>query len=141
MAYTENFLKGVTDSGEGDARVTYLSPEDFKAQFGDQAGAATTGADGRPEIFINLDSPPNRTLYHEIYHGLEKLEGMQPKLVELRQKLFTRTFGGGAEIKGLYSADEVGRFRQQYLERLDEGIRSKHEILEPDTRETSQSHR
>lgn len=93
----------------------FLREAEFAPRFGHTRGVHTD-AEG---VFINVDRAKPRTIYHELFHGLDRL----PEVVDfgaLNNLLFSVEQDGQTLRPGLIPQKELKNFSDQYFSRFDE---------------------
>lgn len=136
LADTERMARGVRTPGEaGDVEFFYLTDKEFSEKFGIAKGAQVVEGD-RPVVFVNTGYKGPRSVFHEIMHALDALDGSAPHRQRLNRVLFDQTLPDGAVVsKGLYSADDLAKFTSQYRSRLNEAARAEFDLLGPEDKQ------
>lgn len=136
LADVERMARGVRVPGEaGDVEFFYLTDKEFSEKFGIAKGAQIVEGD-RPIVFVNTGYKGPRSVFHEVMHALDALEGSAPQRQRLNRVLFDQTLPDGTVVsKGLYSADDVAKFTSQYRSRLNEAARAEFDLLTPEDKQ------
>ena len=74
-----------------------------------------------PRILINVEhkAKPGHTLAHEVFHSLNKLDGMQDYIARLNQTILGTTLEDGTLLReGLFTPDQFADLADQYASRF-----------------------
>lgn len=97
----------------GGDTVRVLPSAKFREQFGEQVGAQVVQGE-RPVIYIDGGRGDMRTLSHETFHAIARLDGFDAMALKIADR-----------IKTLHGDDAIGQFMDEYMLRLDSDARSK----------------
>lgn len=136
LADMERMTRGVRGPGEtGDVEFRYIGDKEFSQMFGIGKGAQTLAGD-RPVVFVNTGYKGPRSAFHEILHALDALEGSTPQRQALNRALFDQTLPDGTVVsKGVYSANDLAEFTNQYRSRLNEAAKAEFDLLPPEAKQ------
>ena len=126
----ERLLKGVG----ADVGFEYATDKDFVQRYGVGKGAQIVQGD-RPIIIVNTGYKGGRSIFHEMMHALDALEGFAPQRQQLNRVLFDQTLPDGQLVsKGIYTASDLGEFTSQYRDRLNTAAKAEFDLLTPEER-------
>jgi hypothetical protein len=137
MADLERLAAGVAGADAGDVVFRYVNDAEFKKLFGGIGKGAQMIEGDKPHVFVNLDfKGPMRSLAHETLHALDALDGFSEARGRLNRLLFDQTAGDGTLInRGLYTAQDLAAFSDQYRSRLSQNARSEWDALPSEQRQ------
>ncbi len=136
MADVERMARGIVGKETpGDIEFRYLKEADFRKQFGPGKGAQIVEGD-RPVVYVNTGHKGSRSLFHETAHALDQFGEASPQRNALNRLLFDQATGDGTVIhKGLYNAEDMAHFTEQYKAKLSPEQKAKWNLLTGDQKQ------